>query len=195
MNELFDNEKELQKYLAEVVSGKIKNNAKICDVGFDNVFFMQKLIDKNIKFNYYGTDIFDETVEPAKEYINKHKLLNCVVEKLPFQQLTRNDFNVCTCFRLFHHFDKNLTIEFLEKMLKTINYTGVIYLSDSIRDFNNRKDRYSYTPYFYLNEITKLAKKRSIKVKHSENAELNVGELWIMEIKLTKDSCEFALYK
>ena len=80
-------------------------------------------------------------------------------------------------------------------MIETINYNGEIYLSDSIRDFNGRSNRYSYTPYFYLNEISKIIGCNNLKIEYSEDAMLNVGEIWIMKLTISNNNCVCNLLK
>lgn len=195
MNELFNTEDEIKESIAEVISQNIKNKALICDVGFDNVYLIKKLNSKNKQFFYHGIDIFDEVVDIAQKYIKEQNLNNCLIDKIPFGQFDKKDFNVCICVRLFHHFSKEDTVFFLKKMIETINYNGEIYLSDSIRDFNGRSNRYSYTPYFYLNEISKIIGCNNLKLEYSEDAMLNVGEIWIMKLTISNNNCVCKLLK
>ena len=195
MNELFDNEETIKESIAEVIAENINNDAKICDVGFDNTFLIKKLKLKDKSFFYNGTDIFDDVVESASKYVKENGLKNCIIEKVPFGAFDKKGFNVCVCVRLFHHFSKEDTLFFLKKMVDVIDCNGEIYLADSIRDFNGREDRFSYTPYFYLNEISKIVGEERFEIEYSEDTMLNVGEVWIMKLTILKGKCKCKLLK
>ena len=81
---------------------------------------------------------------------------------------------------------------FLRKMIDIVDDNGRLILVDSIRDYSARADRFSYTPYFFVNEISNLTK-AECRFVYCADAIINVNQIWFLTIDLSESQIIFGL--
>lgn len=168
---------------------------RVCDFGFGNFMLIETIASRNDDCLYLGIDKNKIAVEIARKRITelgKNDFFS--VELADVFNFSRGGFDCCICSRLFHHFSLNEAKNVFQSMAKIVDMNGRLIIVDSIRDYNNRLDRNSYTPYFFVNEMSALLGAKNIIILPVRDARLNFNQMWFLCIDIHTDKATFELH-
>ena len=184
---------EITQSIVDSICNSIKDNTSVIDIGFGNTMLLKNLIKKNNIKSYTGVDIDKCVVEKAMrdmhiEYkTNKFDFICGNIDELSLQ---KSDAIVCS--RLFHHLPVDVARQYIDILSNTLYDNGQLIIVDSIRDFSNRDGHYSYTPIFFINEISRLLGEYG-RIIYSSNDGIAVNQFWKLIISLEKDCFSFEI--
>jgi cyclopropane fatty-acyl-phospholipid synthase-like methyltransferase len=180
--------------IIESILSEIKGTERICDIGCGNNFLLQGLIKAYPDAKYLGIDNDPSVIIDLNETIIMNNYSSNAIailgsyNKIP----SHMKFEISVCSRLFHHLDNIKARELLLIMLNSIQRDGLLLIIDSIRFFHDRKDRYFYTPFYFINEICNI-NQVDTKIIHKEDFEMSVGTYWILKAKINAKYNTFEL--
>ena len=185
----------LNKKIAAKISELSKGCGRLFDIGFGNCSLIEVISSSGRNCSYFGIDLESTTVELARAYISKHNIATLFsVEQVDILKFTGKSFDCCVCSRLFHHFSLLEAKAVLKSMTEIIDMNGRLIIADSIRDYRNRSDRNSYTPYFFLNEISALIGSENVEILPINDARLNLNQIWFLCVDIHAKMAKFSLH-
>lgn len=185
----------LSKKIAAKINDLSAAHKRICDFGFGNFLLMEAVAERDADCLYLGVDKNKLAVEIARNRIKelgKDDFFS--VELADLFDFSRSGFDCCICSRLFHHFSLNEAKNALKSMAKAVGMNGRLIVTDSIRDYGNRADRNSYTPYFFVNEMSALLGATNITILPIRDARLNFNQMWFLCIDICADKATLELH-
>ena len=186
---------ENDKYIAKCIFEKVEGVSRsICDFGFGNTLLAENLERSNFKGQYIGIDYDNEAVNNAQFKGRGDNIRFVLGDMLEYDG---SDFDCCICSRVFHHFNKKDAILAINKMVRTISTQGMLIVVDSLRDYGNRKDRFLYLPYFFMDNIIEAYKKingksQEVDIKSTENS-ASMNQYWLLACVINAEKISFSV--
>lgn len=184
---------EITQSIVDSICNSIKDNTTVLDIGFGNTMLFKNLIKKNNIKSYTGVDIDKCVVEKAMRDIHvedKTNKVDFICGNIDGLSLLKSDVIICS--RLFHHLPIDVARQYLDILSNALYENGRLIIVDSIRDFSNRDDRYSYTPIFFINEISRILGEHG-RIIYSPDDCIAVNQFWKLIILLEKNCFSFEI--
>ncbi|MBR0191593.1 MAG: class I SAM-dependent methyltransferase [Thermoguttaceae bacterium] len=179
------NEKDFSAFrIAFAIQKYIRPGSSVLDVGFGNCEMLKILTAPRLHCRYTGIDVDPECVSKAQKVISKcHLESECTLLLGADLESMQGQFDYCVCSRLIHHLPLREFRQTLEKMMLTLKPEGTLLLVDSIRDYRTRPDRFLYTPYSILNELSDLFPGYLFVIQPNPSCKIDVEDLWLQSIR------------
>lgn len=181
------NKTEIQaSYIAAALGKHITPSSHVLDLGFGNCELMKLLSSSEYHCIYTGIDSDPACVSDAQKKISELSLESmCSVKLGTDLKSVSGHFEYCVCSRLLHHLAPKVFHQTLKEMVQALKENGTLLLVDSIRDYRNRPDRFLYTPYSVLNELSELFPNHESMIQYNPACRIDVEELWLQKISFS----------
>lgn len=122
----------------------------ICDFGAGHTELANFFVFDAGK-NYAGIDINHRFVQMANDSFKNNINIKFIYSSL--FDFENPNFDCVVCSRLIHHFSPSIFRKCIRKMIETISFQGRLIIVDSVRNYNNRTDRFLYLPKNCIYEV------------------------------------------
>lgn len=179
------NKKDFSAFLiAFAIQKHIRPSSRVLDFGFGNSELLKLLTAPRLQCHYTGIDVDPECVSKAQKVISRRHLESeCTLLLGADLESMQGQFDYCVCSRVLHHLPLTEFRQTLEKMALTLKPEGTLLLVDSIRDYRTRPDRFLYTPYSILNELSDLFPGHAFVIQPNPSCKIDVEDLWLQTIR------------
>ena len=170
-------------HIAFTIQKHIRLGSRVLDLGFGNCELLKTLTAPKLHCHYTGIDLDPECISEAQKVISQlHLESECTLLLGADLESIQGMFDYCVCSRLIHHFPLTEFRQTLEKMALLLKPKGTLLLVDSIRDYRTRPDRFLYTPYSVLNELSDLFPGHAFFIQPQPSCMIDVEDLWLQKI-------------
>lgn len=179
--------KDMTNRIMDSICDSISDNTAIVDVGFGNTILAETIFSQKKGCTYIGVDTNSKTVEAAtKEYADNQQARFFLGE---IDSLPSLKADIIVWSRIFHHLDLAQARKQFDSMRNILKDNGKIIIVDSIRDYCGRENRYSYTPIFFINEMSRAFETERNRIVYSDRNNISVNQFW--KLVITKGQEEF----
>lgn len=186
-------EKEITRAIVDSICKSINENATVLDIGFGNTVLLENVIaSKNIK-SYTGIDVNKIVIKEATEILSRWQN-KCNISFIcgTIDQLSLPRVDTIICSRIFHHLPIQTARQYIDLLVDTLSDGGRLIVVDSIRDFSNRSNHYSYPPIFYINELSRTWR-NDAHIVYSPVDCIDVNQFWKLVISLHSKCFSFEI--
>lgn len=179
--------KDMTNQIMQSICDSISDTTVIVDVGFGNTILAETIFSQKNGCTYIGVDTNSETVELAAKAFAGNQNVRFFFGEINSLPSLKADIIIWS--RVFHHIDLVQARNQFDCMRNILKDNGKIIIVDSIRDYCGRENRYSYTPIFFINEMSRAFEMERNRIVYSAMDNISVNQFW--KLVITKGQEEF----
>lgn len=157
------------RIIASEIFDAIGTCTDICDFGAGHTELADFFVSDTGK-NYVGIDINRRFVQMANDNFKNSTNIKFIYSSL--FDFENPDFDCVICSRLIHHFSASFFRKCICKMIEVVSFQGRLIIIDSVRNYDNRTDRFLYLPENCIYEVLQNIS----NVPYNQETEITVPE-------------------